>query len=43
VTAANILGKALKDTVKKEQIPNVIVIGIPRGGVVTADIVATKQ
>ena len=42
MTAANILGEALKDTFKKEQIPNVVVLGIPRGGVVTADIVARK-
>jgi putative phosphoribosyl transferase len=42
ITAANILGEALKDTVKKEQIAHVIVLGIPRGGVVTADIVARK-
>lgn len=32
----------MKNTVKKEQIPNVIVLGIPRGGVITADIVARK-
>ena len=42
VTAANIQGEALKDTIKKDQIPNVIVLGIPRGGVITADIVARK-
>jgi putative phosphoribosyl transferase len=42
ITAANILGEALKDTIKKEEIPNVIVVGIPRGGVLTADIVARK-
>jgi predicted phosphoribosyltransferase len=42
VTAANILGEALRDTIKKEEIPNVIVLGIPRGGVITADIVAKK-
>jgi predicted phosphoribosyltransferase len=42
VTAANILGEALKDTVKKEKIPNVAVLGIPGGGVITSDIVARK-
>jgi putative phosphoribosyl transferase len=42
LTAANILGDALKDTVKKDQIPNVVILGIPRGGVITADIVARK-
>jgi putative phosphoribosyl transferase len=41
VTAANILGQTLKNTIK-EDIPGVIVLGIPRGGVVTADIVAKK-
>jgi len=30
---------ALKDTVKKEQIPNVAVLGIPGGGVITSGIV----
>jgi predicted phosphoribosyltransferase len=42
ITAANILAEALKDTIKKEQIPNVIILGIPRGGVITADVVARK-
>ena len=42
LTAGNILAEALKDTVKKEQITNVIVLGVPRGGVITADIVARK-
>jgi predicted phosphoribosyltransferase len=43
ITAANILAEALKDTVKKEKIANVIVLGIPHGGVITADIVASPH
>jgi putative phosphoribosyl transferase len=43
VTAANILGESLKDKIKKqEEQKNAVVLGIPRGGVVTADIVAKK-
>jgi putative phosphoribosyl transferase len=43
VTAANILGKSLKDKIKKqEEQKGAVVLGIPRGGVVTADIVAKK-
>ena len=42
ISAASILGEALKDTIKKDQLPNVIILGIPRGGVVTADVVARK-
>jgi putative phosphoribosyl transferase len=42
LTAANILGEALKDIIKKEEIPNGIVLGIPRGGIVTAAVVARK-
>ena len=42
--AGNILGEALKDIIKNEQKQreNTIVLGIPRGGVVVADIVAKK-
>jgi predicted phosphoribosyltransferase len=42
--AGNILGEALKDIIKNEQErkENTIVLGIPRGGVVVADIVARK-
>jgi putative phosphoribosyl transferase len=42
--AGNIIGEALKDTIKneKERRENSIVLGIPRGGVVVADIVAKK-
>jgi predicted phosphoribosyltransferase len=43
VTAANILGESLKDKIKKqEEQRNAVVLGIPRGGVITADIVAKK-
>ena len=43
VTAANILGESLKDKIKKqEEQQSAVVLGIPRGGVVTADIVAKK-
>ena len=42
--AGNILGEALKDIIKdkQERRENTIVLGIPRGGVVVADIVARK-
>jgi putative phosphoribosyl transferase len=43
VTAANILGESLKDKIKKqEEQKGAVVLGIPRGGIVTADIVARK-
>ena len=43
MTAANILGEALKDIIKKEQQrKDSIVLGIPRGGVIIADIIARK-
>jgi len=42
VTAANILGEALKDTIKKDEVSNTVILGIPRGGVITADVVARK-
>jgi putative phosphoribosyl transferase len=43
VTAATILGESLKDKIKKqEEQRNAVVLGIPRGGVITADIVAKK-
>src|SRR6476469_9173651 len=43
VTAANILGESLKDKIKKqEEQKSEVVLDIPRGGVVTADIVAKK-
>src|ERR671925_1874638 len=42
--AGSILGEALKDIIKneRERTENTIVLGIPRGGVVVADIVAKK-
>ena len=41
--AANILGESLKDTIKKEEDRKKgIVLGIPRGGVIIADIIARK-
>ena len=42
MTAANILGEALKDTIKKDEVSNTVILGIPRGGVITADVVARK-
>jgi len=44
VNAGNILGEALKAIIKNKQArkENTIVLGIPRGGVVVADIVAKK-
>src|SRR5436309_9106557 len=42
-SAANILGESLKDKIRKQEDQrNAVVLGIPRGGVVTADIVAKK-
>jgi putative phosphoribosyl transferase len=41
ISAANILGEALKDVIPKEE--KFLVLGIPRGGLVTADIVARKS
>jgi putative phosphoribosyl transferase len=44
--AANVLAESLKDLVKKEKMSgssnDIIVLGIPRGGVVTADVIAQK-
>ena len=41
--AANILGESLKDAIKKEEDrKKSIVLGIPRGGVIIADIIARK-
>jgi putative phosphoribosyl transferase len=42
VSAGNILAEILKDRLKKEKIEQCIVLGVPRGGVVTADAVARK-
>jgi putative phosphoribosyl transferase len=43
ITAGNILGEALKDVIRNaEERRNSIVLGIPRGGVIIADIIARK-
>jgi putative phosphoribosyl transferase len=44
ITAANILAAALIDSITKEELRNngVSVLGIPRGGIVLADVIATK-
>jgi putative phosphoribosyl transferase len=42
VAAAEILGESLKDKIKKNEQSATIVLGIPRGGVITADIIARK-
>ena len=44
IAAANILAAALIDTITKEELRNnaVSVLGIPRGGIVLADVIATK-
>ena len=44
VHAANILADRLKNTVKSIMVDkgDIIVLGIPRGGVIIADVVATK-
>lgn len=39
-TAAGVLGESLKDKINKEERKSAIVLSIPRGGVVTADLVA---
>jgi predicted phosphoribosyltransferase len=41
ISAGKILAEALKDVIKKDG-PNLMVLGIPRGGVVMADIIAKK-
>lgn len=44
IAAANILAAALIDSITKEELRNnaVSVLGIPRGGIVLADVIATK-
>jgi len=42
VSAANILADTAKSSVKKEAKNDILVFGIPRGGVITADTVATR-
>jgi len=41
-SAGNILGEALKDSIKKKDRKNCMVLGIPRGGVITAFYIAKK-
>lgn len=40
--AANILGESLKNIIKNEERKNSLVLGIPRGGVIIADIIGRK-
>jgi len=40
--AANILADVIKSSLEKEPKEHILVLGIPRGGVVTADIFASK-
>jgi putative phosphoribosyl transferase len=42
ITSAGILGESLKDKIKTEERKSTIVLGIPRGGVIAADVVARK-
>jgi putative phosphoribosyl transferase len=44
IAAANILAAALMESISKEELNNnlVTVLGIPRGGVILADVIATK-
>ena len=41
-SAGNILGETLKKIVKKEDRNNTIVLGIPRGGIIIAEVIARK-
>jgi putative phosphoribosyl transferase len=41
-SAGNILGESLKEVVKKEDRSNTLVQGIPRGGLVVAEVIARK-
>jgi len=41
-SAGNILGETLKDVVKKEDRNDTLVLGIPRGGIIIAEIIARK-
>jgi putative phosphoribosyl transferase len=42
VAAGNLLADVLKDRLKKEKLEQCVVLGIPRGGLVTADAIVTK-
>jgi putative phosphoribosyl transferase len=41
-SAGNILGETLKEIVKKEDRKNTFVLGIPRGGIIIAEVIARK-
>jgi len=41
-SAGNILGETLKEIVKKEDRNNTFVLGIPRGGIIIAEVIARK-
>lgn len=41
-SSGNILGEALKDSIKKQERKNCLVIGIPRGGIITGYCIAKK-
>lgn len=41
-SAGNILSESLKTIIKKDERKNTLVLGIPRGGVITGDIIARK-
>jgi predicted phosphoribosyltransferase len=41
-SAGNILSESLKTIIKNDERKNTLVLGIPRGGVITADIIARK-
>jgi putative phosphoribosyl transferase len=45
VCAASLLAESLRDVIKKEKATiknNILILGIPRGGVITADVIAEK-
>jgi putative phosphoribosyl transferase len=44
VWAANILAEEVKDIIKKEKMQkeDIVILGIPRGGIITADCIAQK-
>ena len=42
VAAGRLLGEILKDSLSKDKEQDIVVLGVPRGGVITADSVARK-
>lgn len=42
IAAGSVLAEILNERVKKEKLEDIVILGIPRGGVVTADCVARK-